>query len=135
KELKAPEIYEVFKTNFLDNHRIFDVTNALYTQKDGIEAVITLSIDGKSVEEEANGNGRLDAVSNALRKYFGVNYKLSGYEQHALTEGSASQAISYVGVEKDGKTYWGAGVHEDIITSSIRALVSAVNNCFAAMKK
>ncbi|MBR7100647.1 MAG: 2-isopropylmalate synthase, partial [Clostridia bacterium] len=46
KELKAPEIYEVFKTNFLDNHRIFDVTNALYTQKDGIEAVITLSIDG-----------------------------------------------------------------------------------------
>lgn len=135
KELKAPEIYEVFKTNFLDNHRIFDVTNALYTQKDGIEAVITLSIDGKTAEVQANGNGRLDAVSNALRKYFGVNYKLSGYEQHALTEGSASQAISYVGVEKDGKTYWGAGVHEDIITSSIRALVSAVNNCFAAMKK
>ena len=135
KELKAPEIYEVFKTNFLDNHRIFDVTNALYTQKDGIEAVITLAIDGKTAEVQANGNGRLDAVSNALRKYFGVNYKLSGYEQHALTEGSASQAISYVGVEKDGKTYWGAGVHEDIITSSIRALVSAVNNCFAAMKK
>ena len=135
KELKAPEIYEVFKDTFLDNHRIFDVVETHYRQKDGIEAFVTVSIDGKKTEVQASGNGRLDAVSNALRKYFGVNYKLSGYEQHALTEGSTSQAISYVGVEKDGKTYWGAGVHEDIITSSIRALVSAINNLFISIKK
>ena len=135
KELKAPEIYEVFKENFLDNHYIFDVAEVHYKQDGGIEAFVTVSIGGKKTEVQAHGNGRLDAVSNALKKYFGVSYLLSGYEQHALTEGSTSQAISYVGVEKDGKTYWGAGVHEDIITSSIRALVSALNNCFAQLNK
>ncbi len=135
KELKAPEIYEVFKHNFLDNHRVFDVSETHYKQTNGIEACVTVSINGKKTDVTANGNGRLDAVSNALKKYFGINYTLSGYEQHALTEGSTSQAISYVGVEKDGKTYWGAGVHEDIITSSICALVSAINNCFEKAKK
>ncbi|MBP5242411.1 MAG: 2-isopropylmalate synthase [Clostridia bacterium] len=135
KELKAPEIYEVFKETFLDNHRVFDVTEAHYRQINGIQAAVTLQIDGKTTVVEAQGNGRLDAVSNALKKYFGVSYVLSGYEQHALTEGSTAQAISYVGVEKDGRIYWGAGVHEDIITSSIRALVSAVNNLFESKKK
>ncbi len=135
KELKAPEIYEVFKDKFLDNRRVFDIAEAHYRQVNGIEAVVTISVDGKKADVEAHGNGRLDAVSNAVKKYFGVNYVLSGYEQHALTGGSTSQAISYVGVEKDGKVYWGAGVHDDIITSSIRALVSAVNNCFEGMKK
>ncbi len=135
KELKSPEIYEVFKDKFLDNRRVFDIAEAHYKQVNGIEAFVTLSVDGKKADVEAHGNGRLDAVSNAVKKYFGVNYVLSGYEQHALTSGSTSQAISYVGVEKDGKVYWGAGVHDDIITSSIRALVSAVNNCFEGMKK
>ena len=129
KELKAPEVYEVFKENFL-SRRIFDVKEAHYRQENGIEAQVLLSIDGKTASVTAHGNGRLDAVSNALKKYFGVSYLLSGYEQHALSEGSTSQAISYVGVEKEGKTYWGAGVHEDIITSSIYALVSALNNLF-----
>lgn len=129
KELKAPEIYEVFKDNFL-SRRIFDVKEAHYKQENGIEAQVIVSIDGKAASITAHGNGRLDAVSNALKKYFGVSYLLSGYEQHALSEGSTSQAISYVGVEKNGRTYWGAGLHEDIITSSICALVSAVNNLF-----
>ncbi len=135
KELKSPELYEVFKEKFLDSRRVFDVVEAHYKQVGGIEAYVTLSIGGKKADVEAHGNGRLDAVSNALKKYFGVNYVLSGYEQHALTRGSTSQAISYVGVERDGRVYWGAGVDDDIITSSIRALVSAVNNCFEDMKK
>lgn len=135
KELKAPEIYEVFKEHFLDNRAVFDVTEAHYRQTDGIEATVTIGIDGGKATVTAHGNGRLDAVSNALKKYFGTDYKLVGYEQHALTDGSSSQAISYVGVEKEGRTYWGAGVHEDIITSSIRALVVAINNCFSAARK
>ena len=48
-----------------------------------------------------------------------------------MSEKSDSKALSFVGVEKDGKFYWGAGVDEDIIQSSINALVSALNNYFA----
>ena len=63
--------------------------------------------------------------SNSITAFL---YTIVTYEEHALEKGSDSKAVSYVGIaDRDGKVYWGAGVHTDIITSSIYALVSAVN--------
>ena len=74
-----------------------------------------------------DGNGRLDCVSNAIKQTIGKDYLLDGYVQHALEEKSSAKAASYVSIVADGKTYWGTGIHSDIMTSSVRALVSAVN--------
>ncbi len=74
-----------------------------------------------------NGNGRLDAVSNALKQYFNVSYELSVYEEHSLSRGSSAKAVSYVGISCNGQLYWGVGIDEDIIKSSIEALCVAVN--------
>ena len=82
-------------------------------------------------EVVADGNGRLDAVTNALKKYFNTEFTLTTYEQHAVSEKSDSAALSFVGLEQGGKFYWGAGMDDDIIQSSIRALVSALNNFLA----
>ncbi len=41
----------------------------------------------------SNGNGRLDAVSNAIKQYFDISYELSFYEEHSLTKGSSSKAV------------------------------------------
>ena len=131
-ELKPADIYEVFKNNFLQNRPVFDITECHFRQIDGIEACVSLSHGGKVTQVISKGNGRLDAVSNALKAYFGKEYTLSCYEQHALTQGSRSKAISYVGVEAGGKMFFGAGVDDDIITSSYKALVSAVNNMLKA---
>ena len=103
-----------------------------YKQENGITAIVEVK-DGKDVViVTATGNGRLDAVSNALKQYFGIDYVLTGYEQHALASGSFAQALSYVAVEKDGKLFWGAGENSDIIRSSVYALVSALNNYFSS---
>lgn len=75
----------------------------------------------------AIGNGRLDAVSNAIKQYFGISYELSVYEEHSLTRGSSSKAVAYVGILCEGKTYWGVGIDADIIRASIEALIVAVN--------
>ena len=131
-ELKPADIYEVFKNNYLQNRPVFDITECHFRQIDGIEACVSLSHGGKVTQVISKGNGRLDAVSNALKAYFGKEYTLSCYEQHALTQGSRSKAISYVGVEADGSMFFGAGVDDDIITSSYKALVSAVNNMLKA---
>ena len=131
-ELKPADIYEVFKNNYLQNRPVFDITECHFRQIDGIEACVSLSHGDKVTQVISKGNGRLDAVSNALKAYFGKEYTLSCYEQHALTQGSRSKAISYVGVEADGKMIFGAGVDDDIITSSYKALVSAVNNMLKA---
>lgn len=129
KELKPAEVYKVFEDNYLNSRAFFDISECHFRQINGIESSVTFTKDGKALGTTyAAGNGRLDAVSNAIKKFFGVEYTLTGYEQHALSGTSRSQAISYVGVECGGKTYWGAGVDDDIIKSSYKALTSAVNN-------
>lgn len=128
KELKPAEVYAVFEQSYLTPRARFDITECHFKQTDGIEATLTVDYGEDVATVVAKGNGRLDAVSNAIKALFALDYVLTGYEQHALTDGSGSQAISYVGVEKGGKTYWGAGVDDDVIKSGYKALVSAVNN-------
>ena len=68
---------------------------------------------------------------NALRRVLDETFVVETYTEHALEEKSTSKAASYVGVVKDGKMYWGAGVHSDIMTSSLNALISAINKMLA----
>ena len=133
KELKPAEVYRVFVEQFVENRGVFEVPECHFKQlPDGISAAVTVTEKGKNSQVvNAKGNGRLDAVTNALKSYFKVDFVLTTYEQRALSEKSDSDALSFVGLEKDGKHYWGAGVDEDIIQSSINALVSALNNYLA----
>lgn len=128
KELKPDEVYGVFEKSYLTPRDAFDISECHFRQTDGIEACVTFDMRGDKQTKTCGGNGRLDAVSNAIKEQFGLDYVLTGYEQHALTDGSRSQAISYVGVESGGKIFFGAGVDDDIIKSSYKALTSAVNN-------
>lgn len=132
KELKPEEVYGIFLDRFVQNRCVFDIPECHFKQiQGGISAIVTIVEKGKESTVTAEGNGRLDAVSNALKKYFGVTYTLITYEQHALSEQSNSKALSFVGVEKDGKLHWGAGIDEDIIKSSFKALTAALNNMLA----
>jgi 2-isopropylmalate synthase len=95
---------------------------------DTIKALITVEFNGEIRDISATGNGRLDAVSNALKKNLSISYSGLTYTEHALQTGSSSQAVSYVSITDDeGKVSWGAGIHADIIASSICALFSAIN--------
>ena len=73
------------------------------------------------------GNGRLDAVSNAIKHYFDISYELAFYEEHSLTKGSSSRAVAYVGVICNKKRYWGCRDRRRYHQASIEALVVAVN--------
>ena len=132
KELKADEIFEVFGRKFLTPRPVFELGEVHYRQENGITAIVEIKERGQSTVVEATGNGRLDAVSNALKKHFHISYNITGYEQHALSSGSFAQAISYLGVETREHVYWGAGENSDITISSVQALVSALNNLLSA---
>lgn len=132
KELKAEEIFGVFGKRFLSPRSVFSLGEVHYRQENGITATVQVVEGEKKTVVEATGNGRLDAVSNALKKHFGVQFNLTGYEQHALSSGSFAQAISYLGVETKERIYWGAGENSDITLASVQALVSALNNLLGA---
>ncbi|WP_026662376.1 2-isopropylmalate synthase [Butyrivibrio proteoclasticus] len=126
-ELSPSRIYQIFEDKYVHNDNVFKITECHFKQIDGILTEVTISHADKEHVVEANGNGRLDAVSNAIKQYFNVSYELSTYEEHALSRGSSSKACTYVGITHNGKKYWGVGIDEDIIRSSINALVIAVN--------
>ena len=130
KELKPEEIFELFKKTFENVKSPLDITEVHFQQKDGgITTQVTSEFSGRSITTEAAGNGRLNAVSNALKKAYDFQYDLVTYQEHALEQSSSSKAIAYVGIRKpDGSLAWGAGVDPDIIRASIDALVTAINN-------
>ena len=130
KELHPDEIFDLFKKTFENVGQPYSINEVHFQQtSEGITTKVTSTFNGKTISTEAVGNGRLDAVSNALKKAYELKYSLEVYQEHALERSSSSKAIAYVGIKKpDGTMAWGAGVDPDIIRASIDALVTAINN-------
>ncbi len=127
-ELSPQEVLDIFNATYVNIDTHIQLIDYHFTKGTEMSVSLTVKIDGVEKELVSTGNGRLDAVSNAVKKQLGIAFSDLTYEEHALTSGSAAQAITYVSIKTaEGKTVWGAGVHDDIIASSINALFSAVN--------
>ncbi|MCR5176704.1 MAG: 2-isopropylmalate synthase [Anaerovibrio sp.] len=130
KELMPDEIYQIFHDNYVNVEAPYKLIDFILKKDvDGSRSgVVDLEIDGKPVTFQAKGNGRLDAVSNAIQENTDIKYTDLTYSEHALEIGANSRAMAYIGITgPDGKITWGAGMDTDIITASIMALFSAMN--------
>ncbi len=136
EELAPAEIFEAFRKEYINDFTPIDITDATFSHfsstKDDNEVYgvrMRVVIDGQTYNLEAEGNGRLDAVSNALRKTeYHFDYKFVTYSEHAISADSNSKAAAYVCIaDKNDNYYWGVGTHADIILASVNALVSALN--------
>ncbi len=130
KELQPMEVLDVFRTTYLNKTAPIEVKNMHFVQTDGIAVTVTVqTADGAQMEVSARGNGRLDAVCNAVRIATGEEFTIMNYSEHSLEHGSTSEAAAYVGLQwGDGTVTWGAGTDTDIIRAGIKAMISAVNN-------
>ena len=136
KELQPEEVLNIFTESYVNIETPVSLPEVHYVQKaDGnITASVTISYDDRTEVVTADGNGRLDAVSNALKAYLRRDYALMTYTEHALEIRSSAKAVSYVGLQDGKNLYWGVGIHSDIIQSSIRALISALNRMLSEKK-
>lgn len=136
KELSPQEVLDIFKKEYVNQETTIKLQECHFKQIDGIDAEITIFVDGVKKVYHGHGNGRLDAISNAIMKHFSIRFFLVTYEEHALQIGSDSQACAYVGIEVDGKEgiTWGAGIKTDIIDASAFALISALNRTHLVKK-
>ena len=128
RELQASEVYDIFMRDFVNLTTNIEVKKAIYEDiGEDIRATCTIVVGGEEKEIVTDGNGRLDAVSNAIHSITGLDYVLESYTQHALEGSASSKAASYVSIKYNDNVYWGTGISHDIIKASVRALVSAVN--------
>lgn len=131
KELKPHEVLEIFNENYLNITSDISVTDFDFMREnDTVKITITFMRDGKETEMEAEGNGSLSAINNALKAYTGEEYTLQVFTQHSMQgQGSQSVAASYIGLERsNGDMFWGAGTDTDVIKASTNALLSAFHN-------
>lgn len=129
KELSPKEVYDIFLRDFVNLTEKLNVLEAGYQEiaPDRVKGKIVIEYNGEATTVEVEGNGRLDCVNTAIHMVTGQEYVLENYVEHALEEKSSSKAASYVCITSNGKSFWGTGIHSDIMTSSVKALVSAVN--------
>ena len=131
KELRPDEVFAIFAEHYLNLKSGIIVTDFDFMREnESVKINITFEKNGEETELEAEGNGTLSAVSNALRAYTGVPYTLQVFTQHSMQgQGAHSVAASYIGLEsEDGTMYWGAGTDTDVITASTKALLGAFYN-------
>ena len=134
KELMPQEIFDIFNENYLNITTPVSVPEAHYVQEPNgeITANVTVAVEGKETKVyKAKGNGRLDAVANALKEALEIDFTIETYKEHALQRHSTSEAVTYVGISVGDKIVWGAGKNTDIIVSSVNALLSAINHAVA----
>ena len=128
-ELTPSDVNSIFLDKFVNLKKPLQLNEYHFIREGEVFKVMLSTIyDGKINNTLAEGNGRLDAVSNALKECYNLKYILTNYSEHSLDSTSKSEAAAYVSVKVDDKEYWGVGIHDDIIAASIYALISAINN-------
>ncbi len=128
RELQPREIYDIFLQDFVNISAPVNVEKTIFTKESDVRiAECEIKYNDKITSITTQGNGRLDAVSNAIKEVIGIDYQLQDYTQHAQEGKTTSKAASYVSIVYNGKTYYGTGIDSDISTSSVKALLSAVN--------
>jgi 2-isopropylmalate synthase len=133
KELSSEQIWSLFQEEFFDpaapyvygSHQIASVRD----QSDRERLTIKLKRNGQGALLHGEGNGPIDAVVDAL----GFKIDVLSYEEHSIGSGSNARAIAFVEITTPARaTLFGVGMHENITTASLLAVMSAVNR---ALKK
>lgn len=127
--LTPEEIHTAFKEQYINLAAPIKLESYHFHVEDSrTHLSAAIEKDGKTSTIETTGNGPLDALSTGLRKLIGRDFEIASYTEHALERSSSSKAVSYIGLKDDkNQIHWGAGVDTNINSSSIYALVSAVN--------
>ena len=127
-EIEPDRMGELFRAEYLD--RVAPLAlNSVHTslaagERDALE--VGVYVDGDHRLLAGVGNGPIDAFVDALAR-IGYEVRVLDYAEHALSSGTDATAAAYVECAIGGYVYWGVGLDPNIVTASLRAVVSAVN--------
>jgi 2-isopropylmalate synthase len=131
KEITGHEIWEEFRNHYLTVAKPYELVsfstthNAAGADRTSISAQVR--VDGEEVELDGEGGGAIEAFVNALQAQRGVDVRVLDYHEHAIGAGADAQAVSYLELKVEDRELWGVGIHSDITTASLRAIVSGIN--------
>lgn len=135
RELESDEVLRLFEREFLNITKPYALSRAKFYEEavSGASANVThfsgvLSIGDGFVQLESRGNGPIDAFFGALHQAGIEGYTFLGYSEHAISQGSDSQAVAYIELRApSGQRVWGVGTEHNINFASVKGILSAIN--------
>ena len=131
KEISGQEIWKVFREHYLVNHTPYELLSFKSSQNLGgadesaLEA--SIKIDGKVTVVTGEGGGSIEAFVSAMNETINSSVSILDYHEHAIGSGADAKAVCYMELKVDGNELWGVGMHSDIVTASLRAIISGLN--------
>jgi 2-isopropylmalate synthase len=132
KELSSQELWELFNAEYLAPKSPFVYrSHQLAASTDGADTerlTVQVEREGRLETWHGQGSGPIDAMVKAI----GLPFDVLAYEEHSRGQGSGAKAVSYIEITtRSRKTLFGAGMHGNIVTASLLAILSAVNRAVA----
>lgn len=130
KEMTAQDLWQIFEQAYL--HTATPLTYvAHHLFEDEAQQGIELVVRHQDQEHRlrGSGNGPIDAAIHAITEAFGISFKVQSFEERSLSQGENAQAVAFVEMSQANAagTVFGAGISANIITASLRALISGIN--------
>jgi len=127
-EVMPDQMWSIFEREYLTNGRPLEL-NAVHTssasgEKDALH--VGLYVDGERREVDGHGNGPIAAFVDVLGS-LGYELRVLDYAEHAMSAGDDAKAAAYLECAMDGQVFWGVGIDANIVTASLKAIISAVN--------
>ena len=126
-EITPAEMWAAFSADYLAEHPSIELLSYDTTNADaGTMVIAKMHVNGRDRTVSGTGNGPVAALVHALRTEFDVPLEVLDFNEHAVGAGTDAAAVAYVEArDGDGTVRWGVGVHESVLTASLRAVVSA----------
>ena len=124
KEISSSQIWDIFEKKYLQPVNNYSYIKHSSSSKDDLHKLeLTMNMNNEETTINGSGNGPIDSFVNGLSEKIGVKIKVADYHQTAISSGSDAKAAAYIELEKDGKTFWGVGIHPNTTRASFDAII------------
>ena len=124
KEISSSQIWDIFEKRYLQPVNNYSYIKHSSSSKDDLHKLeLTMNMNNEETTIQGSGNGPIDSFVNGLSEKIGVEIKVADYHQTAISSGSDAKAAAYIELEKDGKTFWGVGIHPNTTRASFDAII------------
>jgi 2-isopropylmalate synthase len=135
KEFTAHDLFDLFEREY-GVHSIAAPGHRVLKEGAGsVELTAEVRIDDTAVSIHGSGNGPIDAFVDGLSKACGDNIRVLTYHEHSIGSGSGAQAIAYLELRVGDRTLFGVGMDSDIVSASLKAIVSGVQRSRVARRE
>ena len=138
KELSAADIWALFADAYhLDDSLLRIDQQHIDEQPDGrVRLAVRVSAAGEVIEVQGEGQGPVDAFVDGLQRATGVPVTVLDLHQHAIGAGSQARAATYLQLRfGDTPTLFGVGIDQNVLTASMKAVVSGLLRSGAPLRR